>query len=211
LLGALAVWQSRVWRRELLAMPRKAAVIYIAVALVVLAVLVVAMLPAARWERLPGQMNAENPRWISTQVLLHMLPDAGAWGLGPGTFAVTFPHYTLEVGTAIRGIWRFAHQDYLQTLIEWGWAGAGVWAILFFGGLLRSFHFCRRMRSEENALLFTGGLALTGVALHALVDFPLQIASLQLYAAVYLGLGWGSGAWPADEGRTSPCQQLTSK
>jgi O-antigen ligase len=131
-----------------------------------------------------------------------MLPDAGAWGFGPGTFAITFPHYTQELGAAIPGIWRFAHDDYLQTVIEWGWVGASVWALLFFGGLVRCFHFCRRGRSADRALLFTSGLALGGVALHALVDFPLQIASLQLYTAVYLGLGWGSGRWPESRRNT---------
>jgi O-antigen ligase len=195
LLGALAVWQFRVWRGSLLAIPRKVAVTYVAVAVIGLGAFIVGVLPTARWTRLPGQINGENPRWITTQVCLRMLPDAGTWGLGPGTFALAFPHYTHELGTSIRGILRFAHQDYLQTLIEWGWAGAGVWAVLFFGGLIRCFYFCRRMRSAESALLFTSGLALTGVALHALVDFPLQIASLQLYVAVYLGIGWGSSAW----------------
>jgi O-antigen ligase len=204
LLGALAVWQFRVWRRALLAMPRKAAAIYIALALIGLAVLVVAMLPTGRWARLAGQINAENPRWVSTQVLLRMLPNAGAWGLGPGTFALAFPLYTRELGTSIRGVWRFAHQDYLQTLIEWGWVGASVWAVLFFGGMIRCFHLCRRMRSAENTLLFTTGLALAGVALHALVDFPLQIASLQLYVAVYVGLGWGSGGWGEENSITVP-------
>lgn len=203
LLGALAVWQFRVWRESLLAIPRKVAVSYVAVAVIGLGAFIAGVLPTARWTRLPGQINGENPRWITTQVCLRMLPDAGTWGLGPGTFALAFPHYTRELGPSIRGILRFAHQDYLQTIIEWGWAGAGVWAALFFGGLIRCFYFCRRMRSAESALLFTSGLALTGVALHALVDFPLQIASLQLYAAVYLGLGWGSGAWTGGTGSGS--------
>ena len=210
LLGVLAVRLCRVWRRELQMIPRKAAVISGVVALAVLLALAVGTLPVARWAQLSGQMNAENPRWVSMQVLMRMLPDADAWGFGPGTFAITFPHYTRELGASIRGIWLFAHEDYLQTLIEWGWVGAGVWAVLCFGGLMRCFLFCRRKRFTESALLFGSGLALAGVALHALVDFPLQIASLQLYAAVYLGLGWGSGKSTGGEGSAINRRQLTS-
>jgi hypothetical protein len=36
-------------------------------------------------------------------------------------------------------------------------------------------------------------LSLTGVVLHALVDFPLQIASLALYVAVVLAFLWSHG------------------
>jgi hypothetical protein len=136
-------------------------------------------------------------RWLCYGACVRMLGDSGAWGFGPGNFMITFPHYTAYLGERIRGIWMFAHEDYLQTLIEWGWVGAGVWAVTFFGGMMelgRNYLKSKRFLSAEDRIfLFASFLALLGVATHALVDFPLQIASLQLYAATYLGAAWGSG------------------
>lgn len=145
---------------------------------------------AEKWALLPQQLNADNPRLLAAAACVRMLPDAGFWGLGPGTFELTFPHYTHFLGASIAGIWRFAHNDYLQTLLEWGWAGAIAWGILLFRGIwvcfLRSTDAARTC--EDRCLLFSIGLALTGIALHAAVDFPLQIASLQLYVVTCLGM-----------------------
>ncbi len=145
---------------------------------------------AQKWTLLPQQLSADNPRLLAASACVKMLPDAGFWGFGPGTFEIAFPHYTHFLGASIAGIWRFAHNDYLQTVLEWGWLGAIAWAVLFFRGM--SVCFFRSIDSarsyEERCLLFSIGLALAGIALHATVDFPLQIASLQLYVVTCLGM-----------------------
>jgi hypothetical protein len=133
-------------------------------------------------------------------VALLAIPGAGLFGFGPGTFRVVFPSYNLESGHAVPGSWRFLHQDYLQTVMEWGWVGSGLWALLFFGGMMvaiRSYktyaarHWLPRRRVMQPLTI----IALGGVATHALVDFPFQIESIQLYIAAYLGICWGSSLW----------------
>ncbi len=154
--------------------------------------------PAQKWQMMHSQLNSSNKRLVSMRVCMRMLPDAGWHGFGPGTFGLVFPHYTGQDAALIPGIWRYAHNDYVQTVLEWGWAGAMLWAVLFFGGFALVFLNWRRrwdLSTTDHVLLLVTGLALAGVAAHALVDFPLQIASLQLYVAVCLGFGWGSRNW----------------
>lgn len=120
----------------------------------------------------------------------------------------------------MEGGWRFLHEDYLQTIIEWGWLGSALWAALFGGGMVVAFAGWRRQKSfqrgaenstrgrvrspeeevtewlpRQRAILPLALLALASVALHAFVDFPLQIASIQLYVATYVGICWGSKYW----------------
>jgi len=128
------------------------------------------------------------------------LPHVGFFGFGPGTFRVVFPGYNVGSGRTIPGTWRFLHEDYLQTVLEWGWLGSSVWALLFFGGIavaIRSYkgHGRREWTPRRRVLQPLAIVALLGVALHALVDFPFQIESIQLYVATYLGICWGSSLW----------------
>jgi hypothetical protein len=153
--------------------------------------------PIQRWQTLNISRDA---RWLAGSVAIKSIPEAGFFGFGPGTFRVAFPWLNDAAGTPAPGFWRFLHQDYLQVALEWGWLGSLLWALLFFGGIFVAF---RNFRSAQNwtprrrLLLPLVMIALGGVALHALVDFPLQIASIQLYVATYVGLCWGSARWRA--------------
>ena len=128
------------------------------------------------------------------------LPHVGFFGFGPGTFRVVFPGYNVGSGRTLPGTWRFLHEDYLQTVLEWGWLGSTLWTLLFFGGIavaIRSYKtYGRREWTPRRRMLQPlVTVALMGVALHALVDFPFQIESIQLYVATYLGICWGSSLW----------------
>ncbi len=152
-----------------------------------------------RWQ-LASEHIPNDARWQASRVALRALPDVGLFGFGPGTFRVVFPTYNIGSANQAPGTWRFLHEDYLQTLLEWGWLGAILWALLFFGGItvaIRSYKEYARMEwtPRRRVLQPLAIIALIGVALHALVDFPGQIESIQLYVATYLGFCWGSRLW----------------
>jgi hypothetical protein len=155
--------------------------------------------PLNRWQSL-GERIPDDARWQASRMALRALPDAGLFGFGPGTFRVVFPGYNIGSSNPVPGTWRFLHEDYLQTVLEWGWLGSSLWALLFFGGIavaIRSYktYGRREWTPRRRVLQPLAIVALLGVALHALVDFPLQIESIQLYAATYLGICWGSSLW----------------
>jgi hypothetical protein len=152
-----------------------------------------------RW-RSASERMPNDARWQASRVAVSALPDAGFFGFGPGTFRVVFPGYNIAARKPVPGSWRFLHEDYLQTALEWGWLGASLWALLFFGGIavaIRSYkrYATREWTPRQRLLQPLAMLALMGVALHAVVDFPLQIESIQLYVAIYAGICWGSSLW----------------
>jgi len=155
--------------------------------------------PLKRWQS-EGQRIASDARWRAFRVAMGALPDAGFFGFGPGTFRSVFPTYNIGSANEAAGRWRFLHEDYLQTLLEWGWLGGSLWGLLFFGGItVGIFSYNKRARREwrprRRLLQPLVIIAVVGVALHALVDFPFQIESIQLYIATYLGICWGSALW----------------
>jgi len=152
-----------------------------------------------RWEKFQSTWGSD-ARWLVDEVAITSLPEAGPLGFGPGVFSVVFPYFN-HLDQRANGNWLFLHNDYLQTLMEWGWVGGLLWAALFFGGMavgIRSLTTKGQSRGwypRQRLLLPVSLIALGGVALHAAVDFPLQIASIQLYVITYLGICWGSANW----------------
>src|SRR5438034_7242024 len=146
--------------------------------------------PLNRWQSL-GERIPNDARWQAARVAAGALSDIGFFGFGPATFRVVFPSYNGVPIQRVPGTWRFLHEDYLQTALEWGWLGGTLWALLFFGGIvvgIRSYkQYAPDWTPRRRLLQPLVIIALIGVALHAIIDFPLQIASIQLYVATSLG------------------------
>jgi len=199
-LGTSVAWRS--WRKH--GSERRTLVIYGVVTLLAMSALAVVS-GLGRWETSWSRFATQGFRLADrspTMIYLKMAGDSGPLGFGPGTFHSVFPQYQRSYDFHGREVpafwtknyWPQAHQDYLQATIEWGWVGVAVWGWLIFGGIACGVAGYRRARRAETRWpLFCSLLAIGGVLIHCLVDFPLQIASIQLYFCVLLGACWGAG------------------
>lgn len=148
-----------------------------------------------RWEQMSwNRFWGGDSRFQCMRFCALEIPKAGWQGYGPGTFEPVF----LDVGTTNAELvpkirWRYAHQDTLQTLLEWGWIGGAGWIALGLGMLVQSCLRLSKLRQHLFSSRYTvqaaAVTALTGVAIHAQGDFPLQILGVQVVVAMVAGLG----------------------
>jgi hypothetical protein len=132
----------------------------------------------------------------------HVLPVSGWWGSGPGTFERLFAVEIKANQLPIKGRWDKAHSDHLQMILEWGVWGYICWMVLLLGGIVKGVIQATSGKSQPARVLgICISLALLGVLLHALIDFPLQIVSLLLLSLCLAGLVWGYGLKERDSGR----------
>jgi putative inorganic carbon (HCO3(-)) transporter len=147
-------------------------------------------------------------RITTSQICYRISKQAGPWGFGPATFSSIFPYTQKIFKKSPTGFWQYAHQDFLQTLIEWGYIGTSAWSILFFGAMAYAawnlFRLDNEMRKRDKFLLLTCLVSLFGIILHSTIDFPLQIPSLQFYTIIILAFCWSSQTWkrPLEEIKT---------
>ncbi|MEM9283871.1 MAG: O-antigen ligase family protein [Verrucomicrobiota bacterium] len=160
----------------------------------------VLVLPALSlsWERWVDLFEHDyyRVRFHGYGICLPAVADSGLTGFGPGTFSLVFPFYrdgTDEVFARI--FWTHAHQDYLQTIIEWGYAGMAAWLFFYAGALWRGFS-AMRFAARHDRMEYSVSCALIAISilcLHAAMDFPFQIPAIQLPAALYLAILWTAG------------------
>lgn len=165
-----------------------------------------------KWQQLPNHISADSSRRQVWSVSAPMATSAGLLGHGPGVFKMLLPRspllssalYTRWIiqphrpGSRI-SMWSMAHQDYLQTIIEYGWIGSLPYAVVLFGGIGRAVVLSRRRTdtsfpkgpvSADEQMYTAIAVALSGIAINSAFDFPLQVASLQLTTAALLGICW---------------------
>ncbi len=127
-----------------------------------------------RWEALGGVIQLFQDRWVA--------------GSGVGTFAEVFPYYQ---SPEVAGFFRHAHNEYLQILAEFGVIGS----LLLGSSLVLMWVFPANRRHAGFELGRRGRasllLALGGLALHSLVDFPLRAPVIGFLAAAFMGVGGG--------------------
>jgi O-antigen ligase len=146
-----------------------------------------------RWRSFQG-LAWNHDRMLTYRVICgHLLPKTGIFGVGPGNFEGAFAAVVEARDLPVRGRWDLAHNDYLQALVEWGWVGFICWIIVIGGGFLNALRIAwsRDSSLDSKALGIAGTLALGGVLLHAAIDFPLQIPSIQLCVVLICGLSYG--------------------
>ena len=127
---------------------------------------------------------------------VNALPEAGWFGFGPGLFKIAFPYQLSPMRNVGAAVHDYAHEDYLQTVLEWGWFGTLWWTLLVAGGLYRAIRTYLQRElfpsKTERHLVLAAILGVCGTLAQALIDFPLQIPSTRLFFLVLLALCWAS-------------------
>jgi O-antigen ligase len=118
------------------------------------------------------------------------------WGAGPGHYDYRFRQFR-PAAIQLRPGW--AHNDYLNTLAEWGLAGAALvgsaWVLLGWG-VLRSWPALRgtprdlgpERGSNKFALVVGSAVGLAAILIHSMLDFNMHIPANAILAVTLMAL-----------------------
>lgn len=118
----------------------------------------------------------------TSRAALEFLP----FGSGLATFAAVFPRFQ---GGVFGGFIDYAHNDYLQLVMEIGVAGVAVIALLVFAYASRMHALLRRRQGRSFTVIqVAAGIGLVPIALHSGFDFALHIPANAMWWATLAGV-----------------------
>jgi len=130
--------------------------------------------------------------WGST---VRMWLDHFWLGVGPGHFDYRFPNYRSEEFQARPG---YAHNDYLNTLADWGVVGTGLiltTLLLLYASVFKILKYVRRERgdlsakpSNRRAFVFGASLGLVAILIHSFTDFNMHVPANAILAVALMAL-----------------------
>jgi O-antigen ligase len=130
--------------------------------------------------------------WRST---FRMWRDHFWLGVGPGHFDYRFPNYRSEEFQSRPG---YAHNDYLNTMAEWGVVGTGLiltTLLLLYASAFKILKYVRRERSElttkpsnRRAFVFGASIGLVAILIHSLTDFNMHVPANAILAVALMAL-----------------------
>ncbi len=120
-----------------------------------------------------------------------MIEGEGFWGAGPGVYINVFEKYR-EHFSSSRLHLEYAHNEFLNTLAEYGWAASAVFLLLLGWLFARWIRAAVKSESDQTAMIPITMLGLSaGTFAHAFFDFNLHIpANGLLFVAL---IGWLTG------------------
>ncbi len=163
-------------------------------------------------KRFKAMLSTNQPGDIRFQLwgpAMKMWLDHQWWGAGPGHFNARFPLYR-PVDWELQNVQPDrVHNDYLNTLADWGLVGAalvaGAWA-LFFWGVFRSWKHVRpapndltTKRTNKSAFVLGATLGLVAILTHSFVDYNMHVPANAILAVALMALASGFCRFASEE------------
>jgi O-antigen ligase/tetratricopeptide (TPR) repeat protein len=148
-----------------------------------------------RWQNLLITPKIENIRFRLWESAVRMWHDHFWWGVGPGHYDYLFPQYR---AWDVQNRPDRVHNDYLNTLVDLGIAGASLvaaaWLSLYWG-VFRTWKFIRRSpndlsakKSNKPAFVLGAAVGLLAILLHSFVDFNMHMPANAILAVSLMAM-----------------------
>ncbi len=150
-----------------------------------------------RRERFDAAIQIEDVRFQIWKPAVEMWKDHLWFGVGPAHFDSRFRQYR-TADPAIQARPERVHNDYLNTLVDWGLVGALIvlacWA-LFYYQVFRVWKFVQRSqndlgakRSNKTSFVAGGSIGLLAILVHSVFDFNMYIPANAILAVTLMAI-----------------------